>query len=165
MSQALTAAEVEKKVVGGETIAAVFGITDDQIKSLMAVGLNQYQQGKLDKAETLFRGVAAVNSKSYLGFAGLGAVAMAKKPADLNTALSCLTRAVELQPEDADLRANLGEVLLRLGKVIEAKPHLEKAFALDPNRKDAGVNRIRGIVAGLNVVVQEAVRRQQAKAS
>ena len=160
----ITAGEVEAKINSGEQAAAVFGITDEQVKAIMALGYNQYQQGRLDQAEKLFRGVAALNTNSYLGYAGLGAVALARKPANLDIAYACLSRAAELNPNDGSIQANLGEVLLRQGKIKEAKPHMEKAFQLDPNRKDPGVNRARGIVAGLDLVVTEAQKRQQAQA-
>jgi tetratricopeptide (TPR) repeat protein len=161
----LTAGQIEKRISAGEQAAAVLGIGDEQIKAMMALGYNQYQQGRLQEAEKLFRGVAALNTESYLGYAGLGAVALAKKPADLDTAFACLTRAAELRPDDGAIQANLGEVLLRQGKLQEATPHLEKAFKLDPNRKDAGVNRARAIVAGLDILVTEAEKRQKAKAN
>jgi len=81
----------------------------------------------------------------------------------LETALSNLSKAAGLKPDDATIQANLGEVLLRQGKVEQAKSHLEKAFQLDPGHKDAGVNRARAIVKGLDLVVKEAERRQESQ--
>ncbi len=52
----MTAAEVAKKLVAGEQPAALLGVTDNQMKSIVALGYNQYQQGKLKDAETAFRG-------------------------------------------------------------------------------------------------------------
>jgi hypothetical protein len=46
--------------------------------------------------------------------------------------------------------------------VLEAKEHLEKAFALDSNHKDPGVNRARALVAGIDAIIQEAQRRKEA---
>ncbi len=159
----ITAGEVEARINSGEQAAAVLGISEDQVKAMMALGYNQYQQGRLDQAEKLFRGVAALNTNSYLGYAGLGAVALARRPANLDVAYACLSRAAELNPNDGSIQANLGEVLLRQGKVKEATPHLEKAFQLDPARKDPGVNRVRGIVAGLDLIVTEAEKRQKSQ--
>lgn len=163
--QQMTVAEIEKRIVSGQQAASVFGVTHDQIKAMMALGFNQYQQGRLDQAERVFRGVAALDTNSYMGYAGLGAVALARKPADLNTALAALTRAAELNPNDGAIQANLGEVLLRQDKLEEAKTHLMKAFQLDPNRQDPGVNRVRAIVAGLDILVEEAEKRRAAKAN
>jgi Flp pilus assembly protein TadD len=162
--QKLTAAEAQERILAGEPIGEVLGVTDTQVKAIMAIGYNQYQQGKLKDAETIFRGVTSLDGKSYMGWAGLGAVALARKPPDLTTAFDSLTKAAELKPDDGTIQANLGEVLLRQGKVEEAKTHLEKAFQSDPNHKDPGVNRARAIVSGLNTIVQEVEKRLQAEA-
>ena len=154
--------EATKRIMAGEEVGAVLGVTETQLTAIAALGYNKYQQGRLEDAETMFRGVAALDSKSYFGYAGLGAIALAKRPPDLETALSNLSKAAELKPNDATIQANLGEVLLRQGKVEQAKPHLEKAFQLDPGHKDAGVNRARAIVKGLDLVVKEAEKRQEA---
>ncbi len=161
--QQLTPAEVAQRMVAGETPAQVFGVTDDQIKAIVALGYNNYQQGKLDAAYKLFRGAATFNPKSYLGFAGAGAVALARKPADLDAAFENLSKAAELNPNDATILANLGEVLLRQGKINEAKEPLEKAFSLDTDRKDPGVNRARALVATLDTIVKEAQRIKSAE--
>ena len=159
----ISAAEAAKRLVAGEQPAALLGVTDNQMKSIVALGYNQYQQGKLKDAETAFRGVTALDRNSYLGYAGLGAVSLAKKPPDLETAYSSLTRAAELKSDDATIQANLGEVLLRQGKIDDAKQHLEKAFALDSGHKDPGVNRVRAIVSGLNIIVKEVEKQAQAQ--
>jgi Flp pilus assembly protein TadD len=160
-TQEATLTEAAQKIMAGEEIGAVLGVNETQLKAIAALGYNKYQQGKLDDAEVMFRGVAALDSKSYFGYAGLGAIALAKRPPDLETALANLSKAAELKPEDATVHANLGEVLLRQGKLEQAKAHLEKAFQLDPGHKDPSVNRARAIVSGLDLVVKEAERRQE----
>jgi tetratricopeptide (TPR) repeat protein len=162
MADQTVAAAAAKRIIAGEKPATVFGVSDTQLKAIVALGYNQYQQGRLKDAETAFRGVTALDSSSYMGYAGLGAVALAKKPPELDDALANLTKASELKPDDATLQANLGEVLLRQGKIDEAKKHLEKAFALDPNRSDPGVNRARAIVSGLDMIVKEVEKQAHA---
>ena len=126
-----------------------------QVQAFAALGYNLYQQGQLKEAEKMFRGVMAFDNKSYLGYAGLGAVALANKPPDLDAAYTNLTKALELKPNDASVQANLGEVLLRQGKLEEAKKHLERAFQLDPGHNDPGANRARALVSGLDMIVKE----------
>lgn len=159
--QQLSADDVAKRIAAGEQPVHVLGITDTQFKAIIALGYNKYQQGRLDDANTMFRGAAALDPTNYLGFAGAGAVALARKPADLDTAYANLSKAAELKSDDASIQANLGEVLLRQGKVLEAKEHLEKAFSLDPDRKDQGVNRARALVNGIDAVIKEAERRKE----
>lgn len=161
--QLLQPAEAAKRIKAGEKPATVLGVSDTQIQALAALGYNQYQEGKLDDAEALFRGVSALDPNSYFGYAGLGAIALAKRPPDLDSAYSNLSKAAELRPTDASVQANLGEVLLRQGKIDEAKVHLEKAFQLDPGHNDPGANRARAIVGGLDMIVKELQSRLQAQ--
>ena len=168
--QHFSAEEAAKRIRAGESLAAVLGVSEEQLKRLAALGFVMYQQGKTDAALDLFRGVVAFDKNNYLGYAGLGAIAMAANPPDLNTAHDNLSRAVQLNPNDASVQANLGEVLLKQGKFEEARPHLEKAFQLDPGRNDPGANRARAIVVGLDMIVKEVQKRsesqvQRAKAS
>jgi Flp pilus assembly protein TadD len=162
--QLLQPAEAAKRIKAGEKPATVLGVSDTQIQALAALGYNQYQEGKLDDAQTLFRGITALDPTSYFGYAGLGAIALAKRPPDLDSAHENLTKAAEIKPTDATVQANLGEVLLRMGKVDEAKGHLEKAFQLDPGHNDPGANRARAIVGGLDMIVKELQNRLQAQA-
>jgi Flp pilus assembly protein TadD len=154
-------ADAAKRIIAGEEMGEVLGVTDMQLKAIAALGYNKYEQGRLEDAETMFRGVAALDTKSYFGYAGLGTIALAKRPPDLETAFTNLSKAAELKPDDATIQANLGEVLLRQGKLEQAKSHLEKAFQLDPAHKDQGVNRARAVVSGLDMVVKEAEKRQE----
>jgi len=138
-------------------------VSDSQFQSIAAVALNYYQQGKLKEAETIFGGLQLINPKLYYTYAGLGAVALAKQPMDLNSAYMNLSKAAELNPNDASVQANLGEVLLRQGKLEDAKPHFEKAFQLDPGHNDPGANRARAIVGGLNVIATQALSQIQSQ--
>ena len=161
MTQQMTPVEAAKRIASGEKAASVLGITDEQVKAFAALAYNQYQQGRYDDAEVLFRGVTSMDSNAFYGYAGLGAVALARKPPDLNAAYDNLSKAAELKPDDAVIQANLGEVLLRQGKLSDAKSHLERSFLSDPEHKDPGVNRVRALIAGLDILVKEAEKRNQ----
>ena len=73
-----------QRLLAGEQLGAVLGLSELQVQGFAALAYNLYQQGQLKEAEKLFRGVTAFDSKSYLGYAGLGAVALATKPPDLD---------------------------------------------------------------------------------
>jgi tetratricopeptide (TPR) repeat protein len=161
MAEQISVAEVVQRLQAGEQLAKILAVPEAKIQGLAVLGYNQYQQGKLNDAAILFRSVTALDKGSYLGYAGLGAVAMASNPPDLDTAYANLSKAEELKPDDATIQANLGEVLLRQGKIDEAKAHLEKAFQLDPERKDRGANRARALVSALDLVVKQAEKLQQ----
>jgi Flp pilus assembly protein TadD len=161
--QGISANELVERLNAGEQLATILGVPEAKIQGFAVLGYNQYQQGKLKDAATFFRTVTALDTKSYLGYAGLGAVAMASNPPDLDAAYTNLSKAVELKPQDATIQANLGEVLLRQGKIEDAKTHLQRAFELDPERKDRGANRARALVGALDLVVKEAERLQKSQ--
>jgi tetratricopeptide (TPR) repeat protein len=53
-------------------------------------------------------------------------------PGDGARLLDRYREAVQRRPEDADARASLGQLLVRLERIEEAVPQLERAVALDP---------------------------------
>ena len=48
--------------------------------------------------------------------------------------------ALQLQPQDANVEANLGAALAQLGQLPEAKSHFERALEIDPNQPIAKEN-------------------------
>jgi len=163
--QSTIAPNAAKRIIAGDQLSDVLGVTDTQLQALAALGYNLYQQGKLKEAETLFRGLVATSDKSWYGYAGLGAVALAKQPADLTTAQQNLEKAATLNPKDPTVQANLGEVLLRQAKFDEAAKQFKRALELDPQQKDPGANRARAIISGLNTVMAEVQRLQKSAAA
>ena len=169
--QQISVTEAAKRIKAGEQPAAALGLTETQVKAIAALGYTVYQQGRYSDAEVLFRGVVALDNNYYLGYAGLGAIAMVSNPPDLDTAYTNLSKAEQLNPNDATVQANLGEVLLRQGKLEQAKSHLERCFQLDAGHNDPGANRARAIVVGLDMIIKEVQKRadsetaQRAKAS
>jgi tetratricopeptide (TPR) repeat protein len=160
--QAKTAQDAAQRILAGEQLADVFGLTEAHIQAIAARAFNLHQQGRYKDAETLYRGLIAANNKVFYGYAGLGALALAKQPADLATARENLTKAAELNPKDPTVQANLGEVLVRQGKVDEAAKHFKTAFELDSQHREPGVNRARAIVASLAAISAEAKRKATA---
>jgi tetratricopeptide (TPR) repeat protein len=129
-----------------------------QFRAIAALGFNYYQQGRLDEADTIFHGLQLLNPKAYYGYAGSGAVALARKPANLAEAYRNLAKAAELNPNDPTVQANVGEVLLRQAKFEDAARHFKKALELDPHQKDAGANRARAIISGVTAIGNEVNR-------
>lgn len=138
-------------------------VTEAQFQAMIALAFNFYQQGKLQEAETLFHGLRLLYPDSYYSYAGLGAIALARKPANLAEAYAHLSKAAELNPNDASVQANVGEVLLRQAKFDEAAKYLKKALELDPHQTDPGANRARAIISGLTAVAGEAQRLKKTR--
>jgi len=129
-----------------------------QLQAIAALAFNYYQQGRLKEAETLFRGLQVLDRKGYLSYAGVGAIALARKPPNLAEAYENLSKAAELNPNDPSVQANLGEVLLRQAKFEDAAGHFKKALDLDPQQTDPGATRARAIIRGLTAVAKEVER-------
>ncbi len=137
-----------------------FTFTDDHLDAIAVMGYQLYEQGEFEQAKTMFEGLTAFSH--YAGYAGLGALALSAEPPQLDEALSNLRQAVELNPNDATVRANLGEVLLRQGQLEAAAAEFGKSLELDPEEKDAGANRARAILAGLHTLTERYWEREKA---
>jgi len=148
-----------------QTGAATAQVTETQCQAIAALAFNYYQQGKIQEAETLFRGLQLLNPKAYYSYAGVGAIALARKPPYLAEAYKNLSKAAELNPTDPSVQANLGEVLLRQAKFEQAAVHFKKALDLDPQQKDPGANRARAIIRGLAAVAKEVERIKSGRAA
>jgi len=69
-------------------------------------------------------------------------------------------RAVELNPDDPTVHANLGEALLRQAQLADAAKHLDKALDLDPTGEDPGAKRARAIIQGMEILISEFQRME-----
>jgi Tfp pilus assembly protein PilF len=131
-------------------------LSNDQLSAIAALGFHFYGQGSLGDARTIFQGLIVMDPNLYYGHAGMGAVALREER--LDDAVRHLTRATELQPQDAAVHANLGEALLRQARFTEAAGEFDQALHLDPGQRDPGANRARAILRGMNLVVSEMKR-------
>jgi len=147
---------LQKVIAGTEQLNAFFGFDQPAIDAFAALGFNLYQQGKVRDAESVFRGLIAIDSTQYYGYAGMGALALAEEKSE--EAIGYLRKAAELNPKDASVQANLGEALLRLAKFNDAAKHFDKALALDPGGVDPGANRARAILEGMEILIKEIQR-------
>ena len=136
-----------------ERLTVLHGLSKAELDAIEVLGFQLYQQGRNREADTIFGGLIALNSRMYKGYAGKGALALAELR--LDEALTWLKQALERNPDDPTVHANLGETLLRLNRFDEAAAHFERALALDPEETDDGANRARAILAGMRAIVRE----------
>jgi Flp pilus assembly protein TadD len=158
-TSALPIDALQKAIDGELPLNAFFGLSTEQIQAMAALGYSMYEQGRTGEAEQVFEGLTAVDSTSYFGFAGLGAIALAK--GDLDTAESNLGAALTRQPNDPTVLANLGETLLRKGNAEKAGEYFKRALDLDPEGADPGANRARAILHGMKLVIDELSKNPQ----
>lgn len=88
------------------------------------------QAGKLAEAREALGRALAEDLSFYVAHQKMAALALAA--GDTATALSEYQLAVELNNDDAALRAEYGTVLVALGKHADAEPHLLRAIELEP---------------------------------
>ena len=154
-----------KQVARGDLgLNCYFGMNDEQIETIASFGHALMKQGQFDDAEDIFKGLVAFEPKSFYGFAGLGAIQLHQSyelegeelDAVLVSAEENLRKATELAPNEATPYANLFEVLLKQARLKEAADTFQKAYALDPELNDPGVNRAAAIVHALKLIISEA---------
>ena len=67
-----------QKIIDGEaTVNDLIGLGEPQIQAIAVLGFQAYEQGRGDEARAIFEGLTALDSSSYFGYAGLGAMALA----------------------------------------------------------------------------------------
>ena len=84
--------------------------------------------------ETLYRTTIQRNPECWLMHNNLGALLIDR---DVDAAVACFERALEIHPTYADPENNLGNVALRRGRRDEAAAHFRRALQHDPSHTDA----------------------------
>jgi Flp pilus assembly protein TadD len=149
----ITSAIAMEILSGQRPLRSLLGVDDRQVREMAAFGHELWRQGRRRDAESVFRGLVAIDEASYFGHAGLGLVAMSDDR--LEVAEEFLRKAVELEPSDPAVVVNLGEVLLRQGKLDDAVRTLDQAARLDPSGAHPGAGRARAILLGIGLAAQE----------
>jgi tetratricopeptide (TPR) repeat protein len=94
------------------------------------IGAIHLDAGHLAAARAEFARAVRANPASAQGHAGLATVAF--KSGDRDTALANWKRAVDLDPTNWDALYNLGVQLMRVGRMAEARPYLERFVQTAP---------------------------------
>ncbi|HMJ81658.1 MAG TPA: sulfatase-like hydrolase/transferase [Vicinamibacterales bacterium] len=94
------------------------------------IGAVHLDAGQLAAARDEFERAIRANPASAQGHAGLATVAF--KSGDRDTALASWKRAVDLDPTNWDALYNLGVQLMRVGRMTEARPYLERFVRTAP---------------------------------
>lgn len=127
---------------GPEACVATLAATDDPGTALVLAAAHHRLGATAPMAAALWRAAEASADRaaqaSRLARTGtLWGTRGAPRPSlawfDLPLAAALAERAVALNPALAMAQAALGEALLELGRVQEARPHLDRAAALDPS--------------------------------
>lgn len=154
--------QVARQVLKGEVpLRTLLGVSPQRLLQMAAEGHELWKQGRRQDARQMFQALVAVDDSLYYGHAGLGLAAMQEE--DFTAAHKHLSRALELEPADASVAVNLGEVLLRLGQLPEAVAMMETAVKLDPTAKHPGAKRAAAILAGIGEGISEMTKTAAVK--
>lgn len=146
------------KFDGKLAIKDVVKMTDTEILALLHMGALYYSQGRMDQAQTVLEGVAAVDPDNKYVHAALGAL-FARKGAN-DQALESLNKAAKTTPDDIGVYVNRGEVLFKLGRIDDAAKDFKKALEMDPKKTNPAANRARLILVGLAAIAQKAKEKR-----
>lgn len=135
-------------------------VSDEDFQSIGEIGAMYYEQGNVEKAETIFEGLVELKPENGAAHSALGALLTLKR--DDEKAITHLSRAIELDDKQIAPFVNRGEVYLRQTKFELAVADLKRAIELDPQEKDAGANRARAMVLGIYQAI-ESQKMQQAE--
>jgi predicted O-linked N-acetylglucosamine transferase (SPINDLY family) len=101
--------------------------------------MDLHRQGRLQEAETVYRGVLAAAPRQFEALHLLGILKL--QQGNLSEALALISEAVEINPSSLDARSNLVAVLLNLERPAEAIEHCNKVLAVSPMEAGAHYNR------------------------
>ena len=124
-NQRLTPDLARRLLAGSAQLVELFGMGPAELRDYAASGGRLWQQGRRHDAERVFRNLVALDEAVYYGHAGLGAAAL--EQGILVEAEAHLRCAAACAGPDEMVFVNLGEVLVRMGKIEEGRALLEKA--------------------------------------
>ncbi len=136
-------------------------VSDEDFQSIGEIGAMYYEQGNLEKAETIFEGLVELKPDSGAAHSALGGLLTYKQEDE--RAITHLSRAIELDDKQISPFVNRGEVYLRQTKFDLAVADLKRAIELDPQEKDPGANRARAMVLGIYQAIESQQVQQNKK--
>lgn len=122
--------EFARRVVNGEPTADLFGLGDSFINDVVGRAYKLYGAKNYDNAEVLLKGAIALDETRAYPHLLLGDILLHKS--EYEEAMQQFERAHELNPEDGETMAKLGEANLRVGQVEAANRHLDAAMNMLP---------------------------------
>jgi tetratricopeptide (TPR) repeat protein len=154
----LLEAEIAERGGRSERAEAAYraGLADlpDDRRLLYGLGLHLVARDRIDEALAIFGRLVERDPEDADALNALG-YTMTDRTDRHEEARGYIERALALKPDSAAIIDSMGWVLYRLGRPAEALPHLERAFALEPNAE---------IGAHLGEVLWVLGRRAEARA-
>lgn len=132
---------------GRITLGDLEGIPKDTQYRMAEVGYSFLSEGQVDQAETVFKGLIALDP--YDAYFHTVRASIAHRKGDIETADRHYTRALEINPFSVSALANRGELRLSRGDVEGALEDLVRSIDLDKEGKEMCSQRARVILDAL----------------
>jgi len=104
---------------------------EDQLKK----GKTLFADGRIDEAAEFFLSAVEKDKNNKEAYNNLGVIAIEKK--DVNAAIECFTRSLEIDPFYKVALINYTDLLKTLNQLHIAIPLLEKIIEMDPDDKES----------------------------
>ncbi len=145
---------IEMWLKGELSLKDLNAFSGPEMLELALIGFKMYEAGKYNEALTIFAGLNALDKEEPYYVIAMGAVNLALE--DLEAALACFNRAIQLNAKEVSAYVNRGEVYPRQGKVEEAAFDFKKAVELDPQGKDPLTSRARVLAGAALEMIRKA---------
>ncbi|MDO8461225.1 MAG: tetratricopeptide repeat protein, partial [Deltaproteobacteria bacterium] len=126
---------------GSPEWADLFALPPEKLHEMAKVGYLQFENGRYDKAEAIYRGLTILDVENYYYHSMLGAIYQRQEK--WPEAMLEYSVAIDINPKDIVSKTNRGEVYYKLGLLDEARADLEESIFADPQGKDSWANRAR----------------------
>ncbi len=103
---------------------------EDQLKK----GKTLFADGRIDEAADFFLSAVEKDKNNKEAYNNLGVIAIEKR--DVNAAIECFTRSLEIDPFYRVALINYTDLLKTLNQLHIATPLLEKIIEMDPDDKE-----------------------------
>lgn len=111
---------------------------NSQLHLLLQEAIQAFQRGNLDSAASLLIKLLRIDSKNLPALNILGLIKASQT--NYKEAVDYLTKAAQIQPNDASIQYNLAKALMDSGDDSRATKHHKKAVELNPQNPQAWLN-------------------------
>lgn len=153
MTLAYDAELLNSFVLGNATLGELEGIGKSVQYEMADRGFKLLNEGKLDKAEKIFRGLITLDPFDSYFHTVLGSIYQRRDQSD--EAIEEYSRALKVNPYNSTALGNRGEIFFRQGRVLEATQDLSAAIESDPDCKEPATARAQVLAMALAKTIQE----------
>ncbi len=139
--------EKEQLILGTTTVAEYVGLSKEQMYAIANQGYSLIQQGCLQEAKKIYKGLVAADPYDSVFHCQLGGIYFQLK--DIDNAFREYDAAIRFNLSNVDALAGRGEIYLMKGKFEDGIADLRKALENDPNAEKQSTIRARALLFSL----------------